>query len=646
MSRRLCLAVLLALPTFFVLQHLGALEADEPAVAPAGGTLLERLSAETTALAARGERASAHLLSEKGAWVGVMVGEPARFVMALEPSAVVAELPRTAKLRQAGRDEVDASLLDADADLGLAIYAHRTSRSDSRSGADALAGALAVVGDAARPALVTLATSRGPLEDLPPLAEASGVALLAPGGALLGLAASSAFADVQGCAACHMVDAGTHPLAGRFVSADGTQAWGASATTPSLAVAHSWLPGVVRAQWLRSSQESLLAAFAGQAQDAGGVWATQAQDRGAFVPGTVIARALEDVSGGRRLGHAYLGVVPEGATSDKFVITSRDGARVRAVLLPRYVEAGGDGGAASLPSAHGAFVRLSQVLADSPAARAGLRAGQDVLEIDGVQVRGAAHFARMLARRRSGETVRLAVRGLAEPVSVVLGDREKEGRSLATALSVGLEAQALTAELSAFLGVQLGEGGVVVRSTLGDRAAAQAGLRHGDVIRDGGGGPIRDLAELDAVLGAAREAVAGGRARGPAHRREARPAQAGAGPPAPLSGPPGRRTARAGDRPGRGGGLGSAPEGGGEARELDVPVQDDLVAVLELDLGSTRGLDGPVHVLEVEGQPAGERDGAAHEEQVLLAVGVLVVAVRDGAQREGRWRMGASIMVS
>lgn len=509
MSRRLCFVVMIALSTFVALQRLGALEADEPAVAPAGGTLLERLSAETTALAERGERASAHLVSDQGVWVGVLVGEPARFVLGLEPGAVVAELPRTARLRQAGQNEVHASLLDADADLGLAIYAPVTERRVGLAlgGATALVrGALAVVGDSARPVLVTLAASRGALEDLPPVGEAEGVALLAPGGALLGLASSSALADVQGCAACHRVEAGTHLPAGRFVVTDGTVAWRASPANAPLTALRAKLQGDWLTRWVSSPP---LHAFAGgpcHVYDVDGVWAAHAQAGRVFVPGLVIARALEDIAQGRRLGRAYLGVVPEGTASDKFVITSRDGG-VRSVSVPRYVEAGADSVAGSLSGGHPGFVRLSQVITDSPAARAGLRGAQDILALDGVAVRGAAHFARTLARRRPGETVRLTVRGLAEPVSVVLGDREKEGRTLATALSVGLEAQALTAELGTFLGVQVGEGGVVVRSTTSDGAAAQAGLQHGDVIVEGGGGPIRDVAELDAVLGAAREGV-------------------------------------------------------------------------------------------------------------------------------------------
>lgn len=509
MSRRLCFVVMIALSTFVALQHLGALEADEPAVAPAGGSLLERLSAETTALAERGERASALLVSEQGGvWAGALVGEPARFVVALEPTAVVADLPRTAKLRQAGQDEVDASLLDADAELGLAIYAPtgalRVGLAVGGPGA-LVRGALAVVADAPRPALVTLVASRGPLEDLPPAGEAGGVVLLAPGGALLGLAPSrSALADLQGCIACHAVEVRTAQVGGRILSVDPQPDWGARLNTPGLLGMHSKQPG----RWLESwtHPPHAFTGLTGKGHGAGGAWAAHAQDRGAFVPGPVITRALEDIAQGRRLGRAYLGVVPEGTTSDKLVITSHDG-RVRSVLLPRYVEAGADSAAASLPDAHPGFVRLSQVIADSPAAKAGLRSAQDILALDGVPVRGATHFARMLARRRPGETVRLAVRGLAEPVSIVLGDREKEGRTLATALSLGMEVYPLTRELGSFMGVQLGEGGVVVGHTTSDGAAAQAGLQHGDVIRDGGGGPIRDPAELDAVLGAAREGV-------------------------------------------------------------------------------------------------------------------------------------------
>jgi len=507
MSRRPSLIVLSIALLLLAPAGLRTLHADEPKPQPAGGSLLERLSDETAALAERGERASAHVVSERGVWIGILVGDAGHVAVALDPMTVLAQLPPTAKLRQAGQPEVEVTLLDADSDLGLAIYTTGRSGTGPRGLKPAVAqelvrGRLALLADAPEPELTTLGARAGPWEDVPARESSLGVALLAPGGSLLGLAPLSSQTGSASCTACHTtVGAGNSGVwLSRWLASPGEYR---AMALPDPGIPHATAPLLARATdassrvsavWLNHVRSTL----PGTLGTPGSPGVAGAR---AFVPGPVIARALEDVADGRRLGRAYLGVVPEGgsvvdAWGNPLVHFTDYVGKRRAFSLTTGVD-----------WTQGQRLRLAQVLSDSPAARAGLKAGQEVVSLDDVEVRGASHFARMLARRRPGETVRLAIQGQAEPVSIVLGDRDKEGRALATAASVGLEVQALTAELSAFLNVETGEGGVVVRAVTADSAAAQAGLQRGDVIRDGGGGPIRDVAELDAVLGTAREAV-------------------------------------------------------------------------------------------------------------------------------------------
>jgi serine protease Do len=105
--------------------------------------------------------------------------------------------------------------------------------------------------------------------------------------------------------------------------------------------------------------------------------------------------------------------------------------------------------------------------------------------------------------------VTLLVKGWAEPVKVALADREKEGRDLATASTLGLTVQTLTPELAQFLEQAADVRGVVVLTVKEGSPAAKVGIKRGDVLLSEGreGAPIRDPQELDAVLGAAEGTV-------------------------------------------------------------------------------------------------------------------------------------------
>lgn len=481
-------------------------------------SLLERLSAETADLTAKGEAHTVLLTADDGVLVGVLVGEPARLVVAIDDVAAHGKPPRAGKVALADGTSADARLLDADGELGLAVYALETPATEGapRAGlalapASALRrGALAVEVGSGSLDLVVLDRVGGALDDFSSTGDV-GVSLLAPGGRLLGLRSGAASGGAASCAACHSVDAQTRlalPRVRLSVPVP-SGAW----TNPSVP-APAVQPGtydVVRVSAARTA------------------WGHGAGGEDGFadvVPATVIERALTDVARDGRLAHPYLGVVTEdrGAPDLTWVqgrVVDPQG-RLVARLADPSVRAewlgavGGLGGGewhlgARLPRA---TVRLVSVLPDSPAARAGLAKGQEIEALDGRPFGGARGFARALARRRPGETVTLTIQGQEAPVPVVLGDREKEGRDLASAASVGLEIQTLGPDLVAFLGLAKDTQGVVVRRVAPGSAAATAGLQRGDVLLDGGNGPIRDAEELDAVLGAAKEAVLLGGRRG------------------------------------------------------------------------------------------------------------------------------------
>lgn len=455
------------------------LGADEQAA----DSILARLSRETADLTAKSDRYLAWLRQPSGArWPGVLVGQPARFVRGLDDVGDArAEGRPTGTLTLADGTVREATRIDGDGEMGLAVFEVSGPPLEGLSlapDAPARRGALALVlGEAS--ALVLLGSSGGPLDDVVVPAGALGHALLTPSGELLGLPTSPVAADAMsatsvGCAACH--SSGLLPSvrlrwledwAGRVLRPDGT---------PVMRFTNA-APQPTHGTW--SIQAGFCTRWAAQAapeapdsaHHPGGLGGRPGASR--WVPAAVIRRGLADLASASAFARPFLGIVIQEE--------QREG-RARGV-------------------------RIASVLPDSPAAAAKLEPGLHVVEVDGRPLDGAGGFARALARRRPGERLTLAIHGWAEPVTAVLGDRAKEGRDLANAASVGLGLQALSPDLARFLGVPDDTRGVVVREMQAGTPAADAGLQRGDVILDGGGGPIRDVDEFDAVLGSAKGVV-------------------------------------------------------------------------------------------------------------------------------------------
>ena len=176
-----------------------------------------------------------------------------------------------------------------------------------------------------------------------------------------------------------------------------------------------------------------------------------------------------------------------------------------------------------------AGARIEEVNPDSPAAKAGLKEGDVVIEYDGERVRSARQFMRLVQETPDGRTVKIAVmrdgqkqivdatpdnritwdfgfdaarlrddieRGLREfafePPGFDFryddrGPRRFEYRLpervmpfMGTRGRLGVSVQSLTPELEEYFGAT--NGGVLVSSVAQDSAAAKAGVKAGDVI--------------------------------------------------------------------------------------------------------------------------------------------------------------------
>jgi serine protease Do len=136
---------------------------------------------------------------------------------------------------------------------------------------------------------------------------------------------------------------------------------------------------------------------------------------------------------------------------------------------------------------------VSEVVPDSPAARAGLRAGDIVQEFNGRPVDDPGDLARAVGMARPGEDARLTVwrdRG-ARTITLQLGQQPGER----AAARLGLDVRPVTPEVAKELGLDRADG-VVVASVEPDSPADRAGIRRGDVIREIDRKPVRNVAEF------------------------------------------------------------------------------------------------------------------------------------------------------
>ncbi|HXH68520.1 MAG TPA: PDZ domain-containing protein [Candidatus Limnocylindrales bacterium] len=182
-----------------------------------------------------------------------------------------------------------------------------------------------------------------------------------------------------------------------------------------------------------------------------------------------------------------------------------------------------------LPEERGAL--LGRIVPDSPAAKAGLKENDVVLEINGQRVEGMEQFRRMIHEIPSGRSANLAVwrDGRSQNIKVTLGKPESSKMKvfagspksfsfnmptmpampdlsgldhLRTFAMVspgspllGIDAENLRGEFGNFFGAPDGEG-VLVRGVFANSAAAKAGVKVGDVIVKLNGERIQNASEL------------------------------------------------------------------------------------------------------------------------------------------------------
>jgi serine protease Do len=162
----------------------------------------------------------------------------------------------------------------------------------------------------------------------------------------------------------------------------------------------------------------------------------------------------------------------------------------------------------------GALVAGSQK--NSPAAAAGVKAGDVITKVNGETVDSPRELARKIAALGPKKNVDLTVlrNGETQTISVTLGemagDKEAMNEQPTSNDNTAQSDDAAVKSQMAKLGLTLapatgGKSGVVVADVDPDGAAAQKGLQQGDVILDAGGKPVTKASDISAALKAAKD---------------------------------------------------------------------------------------------------------------------------------------------
>ena len=149
---------------------------------------------------------------------------------------------------------------------------------------------------------------------------------------------------------------------------------------------------------------------------------------------------------------------------------------------------------------------VGQVVPDSPAEKAGIKAGDVIIEYNGKEVSQMSMLPAMVAQTPVDEKARVVLvrDGKKETINVVIGKMAEEQALFdssedANILDLGLTVQELSPELADSLGIE-DVSGLIVTNVDSGSAAAETGIKRGDIIQEINRQQVGSIAEYKKIL--------------------------------------------------------------------------------------------------------------------------------------------------
>ncbi len=155
-------------------------------------------------------------------------------------------------------------------------------------------------------------------------------------------------------------------------------------------------------------------------------------------------------------------------------------------------------------------VYVSEVVASSPAEKAGLEDGDIIIEIDGQKITRASQVFNLIAMTDVGKTITIKyIRdGKERSTKVKIEERVEEQSQPSNSTPnkatssdwLGMSVAPITDEVAKSLSLRDNESGVVVSSVARNSKAAMAGIREGDIIKGINGKNINDMKAFESAI--------------------------------------------------------------------------------------------------------------------------------------------------
>jgi serine protease Do len=169
-------------------------------------------------------------------------------------------------------------------------------------------------------------------------------------------------------------------------------------------------------------------------------------------------------------------------------------------------------------------VEVTSVIEDAPAAKAGIRVHDVILEVSGQKIASGQDLAESIGGKLPGTKVTLTIwrNGAKQTISAMLGrqvmsqlpfvsmvpmsSEDLQVLFAGDAWKLGFEGEPLTPQLATFFGAVQGEG-VLVRTVLEKSPADKAGLKAGDVVIKVNGMPVSRSGEIVGIVRQSKKAA-------------------------------------------------------------------------------------------------------------------------------------------